>query len=263
MNSTNIDSVISAFSTEQPSDSGLLNILANARWQSGLITALIPVSKNINDTNFINNFNKLSEMLMDKLALDKTNFSHKNAIKLAIEPLAINEIKQDGTLLGEWLDSLAHYLMHNNDFLKPLNSSHFGDSAHLTRATHLSELFSQACEFSFLRDTARIVTWSDKIITQATDKSVALLSGTIDPTLAMFQNQLNAHRKIFLACYATEVRQWKPLIDQTPDIVSLYPDGMPISGIDLRFKEHCKSFSNLMLNESDDKVQQNHYANQR
>ena len=223
-----------------------LAILANAKWQSALVSAAVR-HEGIDLDAICMRYSSIANEFISRLDMNIEDPRTLNIAYQACIGPASAEIKSTGKLSDDWLTAYIQVLtskpIPEAEHSLPFSSA---SSLALSLSNHYSELFATSNEFSFLRSAIEIVNHAHDIIeTSATRSSTQLCPENEDKTV-YYQNQLNCHRRIFISCYMAEASKWQSLLKTQPDIILLYPNGIPLQGVDNRFQEQIESLENIM-----------------
>lgn len=222
--------------------------MASARWASGLVSAIHRHSGN-NKTivqQITNQYKIIAVEASKILTLDIEDKRILNVIYQLIQAPAQNELETTGKLSGLWLGSFITTIKELPVVLQSIETpDDNASSLSMTLTKHYSELIALTNDFSFLRDNAEVVRWAHGLIEKiALQNAKQLQVG--DETTWAYQNQLNSLRTMFVGAYRAESEQWKPLLEKEPSTKSLYPQGMPLTGIELRFSEQSQLLGQLI-----------------
>lgn len=238
-------SLLEEFTTDtQPS----LARMASARWASGLVSAIHRHSGNNEKIvqQITNQYKNIAVEASKILNLDIQDKSILNVIYQIIQAPAQNELETTGKLSGVWLGSFISTIKELPVVLQSMEPPNDNASSlSMTLTKHFSELIALTSDFSFLRDNAEVVRWAHGLI-----EEIALMNAKQlqvgDETTWAYQNQLNSLRTMFCGAYRAESEQWKPLLEKEPSTKLLYPLGMPLAGIELRFSEQSQLLGQLI-----------------
>ena len=110
---------------------------------------------------------------------------------------------------------------------------------------HYSQLFVMANEFSFLREPVDIVNLAHKQINEVAQFNTSALAQNEDAS-AVFQNQLNSLRNIYISVYEKEAEQWLSMLDKEPTIKTLCLNGIPMDSVNQHFAEQAQQLSSML-----------------
>ena len=225
----------------------LLTKLASAKWQSQVVAALIDKSHTKEDiAKHCADLETVSEEICFSLGVDSNDYAAKNLVIQSISSLASKELREHGSIKGEWVDAYIETVKNLPESLMLIQSPYNASSSlSMTLSTHYAKLFSMANDFSFLRPVGEVIQSAHKEIHRvAQDNADSLAQGT-DKT-SVYQNQLNSLRTIFVAAYRSEADQWRPMLDSQPDLKNLCIKGIPMDGVMAKFHEQATNFQQLM-----------------
>lgn len=221
--------------------------LANAKWMGNLISALSESSTRSADiSQLTNQYKAIATELLEKIGADSTDMRLLNTALQAIAQPATKELRETGMLNGQWLNDYAETIKKVPAFFKvssaPVTAS---TSLGMTLTNHYADLYSMVNEFSFLKDPAATVKWAHNLIDSAAKKAAEQIAPHEDHGSA-YQNQLNVNRKLFKSAYRSESKQWVEMLEEHPSTAALYVDGLPTTGVELRFNEQVNSIRELL-----------------
>ncbi|MDQ2077537.1 hypothetical protein [Marinimicrobium sp. ABcell2] len=230
--------------------------LANAKWQGALIGALSECREQGGDLAQLGDtYRDLAKQLLVKLDCDPDDQRlHNTAMQALIRPVT-REVREHGTLNGQWLDDYAQTLKQLPAMVRIISyPTTASTSMGMTLANHHAELINLSNTFSFLRAPADVASWAHTQI----DPHAYQMAKKIAPhdeTGPAYQNQLNVHRKLFIGAYYAEARQWQGMLEDSPSSARLYPDGIPLTGVQTRFQEQAELLKQLIEPEQQQTLQ--------
>lgn len=221
--------------------------LANAKWMGNLISSMAESSAKGTDLGQLTfQYKAIATGLLEKIGADTKDLRLLNTALQAIAIPATKELRETGMLNGQWLNEYAETIKKIPAFFKvssaPITAS---TSLGMTLTNHYADLFSLVNEFSFLKDPAATVKWAHNVIDLAAKKTAEQIASHEDHGIA-YQNQLNVNRKLFKSAYRAESKQWVEMLEEHPNTAALYADGLPTSGIELRFNEQVNAIRELL-----------------
>lgn len=226
--------------------------MANAKWQGALLAAVsqAPTGESQNIATICRRFEQLGTELLSHLDMDNSDPRIKNTALQALIPPATRELRTKGELTGDWLPSYAEAIEQLPMMLKVATSQvSSSTSLGMTLTGHYADLLAATNEFSFLRQPTDVVTWAHAKIDQAAKQSAENIAPHEDRGAA-YQNQLNVHRRLFLSAYRTEAAEWELMMEEHPETLPLYSEGMPLTGVEERFEKQAATLQSLMSAES-------------
>lgn len=206
------------------------------------------------------NFNAIAKDVAARLEFDTTDDRLMNDVRQALIPLAVSEIKKDGQLNGGWREGFVDSISELPSAY-PVFSEHYEHRSSLqsTVSRHFCELICTTNTFAFLRNPSEVVTWAHELIDNIAHANAKQIDFSAEPTAA-YQNQLNCLRHVFISCYEKEARDWLNAFEKRPQLQGLYPEGIPLSGIEKRFSECVHIFNkNLSLAQTEAEHETEHY----
>lgn len=221
--------------------------LANAKWQGALIAAVSELKKDgAGIDQFEQQYRDLASQLLVQLDCDPNDPRlHNTAMQVLIRPVTA-EVREHGTLTGQWLDSYAQTIKQIPAIVRVTsNPTTASTSMGMTLANHHAELINLTNTFAFLREPQEIATWAHSQIDPYAHQRAKDIAPH-DETGPAYQNQLNVHRKLFIGAYHAEARQWQIMLTDSPASARLYPDGIPLAGVETRFQEQAELLRELI-----------------
>lgn len=221
--------------------------LANAKWQGALISAISERHEHgMSIDQLENQYRQLASELLGKLGCDPDDPRlHNNAMQVLIRPIT-QEVREHGTLSGQWLDSYAETIKQIPAIVRVTsNATTASTSMGMTLANHHAELINLSNTFAFLRKPQEIAVWAHLQIDPYAHQRAKDIAPH-DETGPAYQNQLNVHRKLFIGAYHAEARQWQEMLQDSPASARLYPDGIPLAGVESRFQEQAELLAHLI-----------------
>jgi|TARA_R100000900_G_scaffold145125_2_gene130269 hypothetical protein len=240
MNGTALPSLLDEFAVgnDVATSNPALVKMANAKWLGSLIAAASArAEEGMSVHSLAEQHRELAKKLLTHLQCDPEDERLQNtAMQVMIGPAA-KEIRDRGTLQGDWVEAYADTIANLPAMVRVTsNPSTASTSMGMTLANHHAELIGLTTEFGFLRDPTEVVQWAHSLI----DERAHVMSKAIAPHDELgpaYQNQINVHRKLFTAAYRAEAQQWMRMLDEDHTAARLYPDGIPLSGVQSRFEE--------------------------
>lgn len=222
--------------------------MANAKWMGGLISAIAEANakQSISIEEVCEKYKEIAKTLIAILKIDTTDPRLMNTALQAIQTPATNELRSTGQLTGLWIENYAAAIKAMPGYFRVVTSPVASStSLGMTLANHYAELYALTNHFSYLQDPAYIVDWSHKLIDKAAKTSAGLISLHEDLG-STYQNQLNVHRKLFSSAYRSEAKQWETLLAEDPGYARLYINGIPLTGVEIKFQEQATEIQNLL-----------------
>lgn len=225
----------------------LLVAMANSKWQSKLYAALA-LSKDEIQTpeEACIKLKSISLEIANRLSIPTSDKPAINLILQSTSDIAAEEIERSGKLEGDWINRFTESLRSMPFIFKIYNNPNLAASSlGMTLANHYAELFEIANDFSFLRQPSEVVGWAHEEIHSIAQKNADAL-GQDGDTTAIYQNQLNSLRKVFLSVYQAEAREWKPMLTKQPSLQQLCAGGLPLEGVEEKFSEQAKALQKMI-----------------
>src|SRR5690625_1669750 len=249
MNASDLPNLLDEFAVgaDVANQNAPLVTLANAKWQGALISAVSErQEQGAGFDQFERQYRELASQLLTKLGCDPDDPRlHNTAMQVLIRPVT-QEVREHGTLTGRWLDSYAQTIQQIPAIVRVTsNATTASTSMGMTLANHHAELINLSNTFAFLREPHEIATWAHLQIDPYAHQRAKDIAPH-DETGPAYQNQLNVHRKLFIGAYHAEARQWQEMLADSPASARLYPDGIPLAGVESRLQEQAELLRELI-----------------
>lgn len=229
-------------------NNGALVSMANAKWMSSLLIAISesPLKSVQSIDDICSRYRELSNYLLDQIGADSSDPRLQNLALQSLVAPAAKEIIETGSLNGQWINEFTAVIKSLPAFYKvstsPVSAS---TSLGMTISNHFCDLYVMTNEFSFLRPQSEVVSWANDLIDHEARNSAQIISPREDHGSA-YQNQLNVNRKLFISAYRTEAKSWIEMLNDHPESAGLYPEGIPLTGVQIRFREQINSIQSLL-----------------
>jgi hypothetical protein len=222
--------------------------MANAKWIAPLLGAIVESGKGdeLKIQSIALRYSEIAKKLLTLIGGDNNDPRLINTAMQAIIKPATREIRETGTLTGDWLKDYSLAIAHTPAFFKVTTSPvSAATSLGMTLSNHYADLYAMVNDFAFLKDPAEVVVWANAIIDTAAKESASIIAPHEDHGSA-YQNQLNVNRTLFKSVYKSESKPWKEMLADNPQTAALYASGLPLSGIETRFAEQTSAIKEML-----------------